>query len=819
MRSLLPAILLCMFCQVSFSQANTTISPDSALSLLNSNYPQEKVFLQTDKAQYVAGETIWMKAWCTLEGQPSFLSRILYVDLVNSNGKVIQKKMYKLDSLSSTPAEIDIPKEAGTGNYSVNAYTLWMRNFPQYLFKKDIYIYNSDYGTKPRVYKAPSVKVQFLPEGGNLVAGLTNRIAFKALDENGFPVDVKGDIVDNTGKKIMAFATGHDGMGSLELEVEAGKTYTATMPVAGGNTLQFKLPAPQEDGITVRVENGNANRLVVLLNRAEKNKAKYGKLIVVAQMNHQLVVRAALNLDEGQLALPIAKKGLPAGIMQVTVFNEQYEPLAERLAFIENYQLQRPDVKIETLNKTARANSQISFSVDAKPAALSCLVTSAYTDTITGIAENIASSLLVTSDLQGYVHNPGYYFKDKQPATLHDLDLLMMTQGWRRFEWKKILHNEFAKLDYLVESAISFGGIVTKSDRKEVVKEGKVSFIIKGADSTSMLAEASITDKGEFLLKDINYMREAKVAYMGTNSKQQGFIVDVKIRPNYIDSLTKSAGIPFLNLDTTDVNNRKSLLAQYLYGQIHAIDTLSKEFNYLGNVTVKSKRVSKEDSLNREYAGGPFLMGRGIDPADYKFARNIWSIIQQAVPGVTVEGNPFDPDVSFSRFAGLGGGDATVDDELSSMGVMQTNGIAFFLNEVNVTKDVVNTILPEDVALIKVLKNEGAALGASQGAIAIYTKKGYTPKSAPYEKSYTIEKKAGYSVAREFYAPDYSKNEEVLTEKDRRTTLYWNGHIAPAKDGKYRFRFSNNDLGDKFRLVIQGLDKQGNLIYSEQIIR
>ncbi|SJZ54216.1 hypothetical protein SAMN04488132_102502 [Sediminibacterium ginsengisoli] len=822
MRKILLILLFFICCDLSFSQTNTLISPDSALFVLNSNYPQEKVYLQADKTQYVAGETIWMKAWCALEGQPSFLSRILYIDLVSSEGKVIQKKMYKLDSLGSAAADIDIPKESVTGNYCINAYTLWMRNFPQYLFKKSIYIYNKDYNPKPGKNSVPVVKIQFLPEGGNLIAGLTNRIAFKALDENGFPVNAKGDIVDNTGKIAAAFVTAYDGMGSLELEVEAGKTYTATMPVAGGNTLQFRLPVPQEEGITMRIENNNANRLAVLVNRAEKKKEKYGKLLVVAQMNHQLVAKAVLNLDEGQLALPIAKKGLPAGVMQVTIFNEQYEPLAERLAFIENYEIEQPHIKIETLNKTARANNQISFSVNAQLAALSCLVTSAYADTVTGIAENIASSLLLTSDLQGHINNPGYYFKDKQPATLQNLDLLMMTQGWRRFEWKKVLHNDFAKLVYPVESAISFGGIVTKSDRKEVVKSGTVSFIIKGVDSTSILAEASITDKGEFLLKDINYSKEARVAYMGTDNKQQNYIVDVKMRPNYIDSLSRSADKPVVNLDTTDVNNRKSLLAQYLYSGIHAVDTTGdKAINYLGNVTVSAKRVSKMDSLNKEYAGGPFQLGKGIDPADYKFQRNVWTILQQAFPGINVEGNPNDPTITFSSFSGLGGTAGTpppgMDED--ALSVLQIAGISYYLNEVPVGKSVINALLPDDVAFIKVFKGDGAVLGAKVGAIAFYTKKGGVVNDPSIEKNYTIENKAGYAITRAFYVPDYSKNEQAPLSKDIRNTLYWNGRIIPAKDGKYRFRFSNNDIGDKFRLVIQGLGKNGNLIYTEQIIQ
>lgn len=821
------AIVLTACCAAA--QAGKALSPDSALALLHNDYPQEKVFLQTDRSYYLSGETVWMKAWCTLEGAPTYLSRILYVDLVNGSGEVMAKKMYRLDSLGSTPADIDLPSNTPSGNYSVNAYTLWMLNFPEYVFHRSIYVYNTD-GFHPAAAPAaaPSIKMQFFPEGGDMIAGVKNRVAFKVVDKGGFPADIKGVIGDNTGAGSIPFATEHDGMGFVEITAEAGKKYTATIPGANGRIISFDLPQPKDEGVSLRVENTNPNRLFVLVDRAEKNKAKYNRLKVVVQMHHQLVAEAELNFDEGQTAMPVGKKNLPAGIMQVTVFDSLNNPLAERLAFIENYTLTAPDIKTDTINTNARSGNQFSFSAGnlAMPA-LSCLVTSDVTDPAPP-EENIVSSLLLSSDLRGYIHRPGYYFSNKDAVTLHHLDLLLMTQGWRRFEWKKILRRQFTPLTYPVESAISFRGIVTKSDSKEPVKEGNVSFIIKGEDSTSILADAGLTDKGEFLLNNVHYMKRASVAYMGTNRKKENYIVDVKLAPNYIDSLQHSRYTSAVNLDTIDIMGRKTALSAWLYGTLVAgADTSAfNKAKLLQGVTVTAKRLSKEDSLNREYAGGPFLMGKAVDPSAYKYARSIWQIIQQSVPGVRVEGNPLDPDVRFSRFDGLGssdngsvGGMAGPDGSISTDVVVQSNGIAYYLNEVNVSKDVINSLAVEDVALIKVLKNEAAVLGAAQGAIAIYTTKGVIVGKAAYEKTYTVEKKEGYAVVRQFYSPDYALDPLPPGSADMRSTLYWNGRINPAKDGRYRFRFYNNDKGKSFRLLIQGIDRDGKLVYIEKQIR
>jgi hypothetical protein len=800
------------------AQTANYAAQDSALARLRNDYPQEDVFLQLDKTYYFAGETIWFKAWCTMEGMPSFLSRIIYVDLVDQSGTVIQKKMYKLDSLSSIGGDITIPSEIRSGNFSINAYSLWMLNFPSFVFRKTVFIYGNDYTIKKTAASAAAVNVAFYPEGGDLINGISNRMAFKITDANGMPLSARGTIENQAGKKIADMITEHDGMGVAEFDMQTGEEYTGYVAVANGTArMAFRLPKAKEEGIVLKIENSNPNRLFVLLNRAEKNKQLYSRVKIVAQINYQVVYAINLNLDEGQTAATISKKNLPPGIIQITVFNDKDLPLAERITFIENYTVSSPKVQVEKKDMQARGKNLLSFSVDSIDlATLSCVVSSHTGLERKSYDDNIVSSLLLSANLKGYIHEAGYYFKDKTSATLRHLDLLLMTQGWRRFEWKKILNKDFTKLVYPVESAISFRGTLFKSDRKDPVKDGRVSFIIKAADSTSILAEAITTDKGEFLLNDVNYRQNAVVAYMGTNKNKENLIVDVKLVPNYIDSLKRSLNKPLVNLDTARIALPGSMQEQ--------LNTLlgDSSVKLLQGVTVRAKRISREDSLNNEYAGGPFLMGKTIDPVNFKNYITIWQMIQAAVPGVTVEGNPFDPTVSFSRFAGLGSqtGDAGTSTEGLGMAegiVQEVNGIAYFLNEVNVSKEIINSLIVEDVALIKVLKNEATVLGATQGAIAIYTKKGLGTGRSVFDKTYTKEEHAGYAVSKEFAPPIYVYDTDAKIT-DNRQTLYWNGHISRQKDGRYHFIFYNNDTGSKARIIIQGIDKEGQMIYREQVI-
>lgn len=823
------AVLLTL--QLTAQTAGNTgkLPPDSALQQFKTLYPQEKVFVQTDKERYLSGETIWMKAWCTLDGVPTFLSNIVYVDLINAEGKVVAKKMYRLDSLSSTPADIELASDLPSGNYVINAYTLWMLNFPSFIFRKPIYIYGTDYLKKRNSNLQPKLHCQFFPEGGNMIEGVSTRIAFLVTDHNGQPVSIKGSLADQNGKAIKEVQTTHHGMGVFDIEAQAGNSYKLNIPFLNGASMDYPLPVAEQEGVVLRVENSNPNRLTVLVSRAEKNKEAYNKLKLVAQMNGQMLAVAELNFDEGLTAMPIAKKNLPAGIIQITAFRDNGIPVAERLAFIANYSISQPEIRTPVLSKLPRGKNELVVDLQAlKQPNVAIVVTDASADTSVTSPENFVSSILLSSDIKGYIHEPAYYFKDKSKERLEHLDLLMMTQGWRRFEWKKIIDNQPMTLQYPVESSLTIRGVVKKSDRNTVVAEGHVSFLIKTEDSTTIMASAQLTDKGEFMLDGLSFQKKATFFYQGTNKKKESYIVDVDITPAYIDSLRGTAYRPPVNLDTADIKAGAAGYAGFLFGKLKSIDTSGSE--YLGNVTVKGvrRKLSAADSLNAAYASDIFRLGRSIDPSETGFATSIWQIIQRTVPGITVSGDMINPVVRFNRFQGL---DAMSENNATSylnatgsgaddFGTMmlERNGVAYFLNEMNVSMDVISTINVTDIALIKVYAAEGTALGASGPAIAVYTKKGAVTGKNIYDKKFSAVERTGYSLVKSFYAPLYTKEKQPDEAMDSRETLYWNGNVKPGKDGKYQFRYYNNDFSKKVKLIVQGIGINGELIFTEKIL-
>lgn len=777
------------------------------------NNPTEKTFLHTDKSTYLAGETIWYKAYVTLNAFPTFLSKIVYVDLVDEKGKIVEKQMRPLIKGSSF-GDIDIPKNLPTGNYSINAYTLWMLNYKNFIFQKNIRIYSGDY-TPSSQKSSNEFTVTFFPEGGDLIQGLKSTIAFYANNKQGMPIEINGIIKDKSGKPITSFTTAHVGYGKFEITGPANEAYTAEV-IFNGVKKEINLPIPKKEGVTINVNNSNATRIFIQVDRNVTDKIKYNNLLVFAHMFGKPVFAGLVNFSEDATGMSIVKKNLPPGIMHITIFDLSGTPLAERLVFVNNFEF--PVLNITTDSTSFQLKGKNKYKIDLstflKPS-VSISITDADLSSKPYTESNIASSLLLTSDLKGNVYQPGYYFKNKSQEVTEHLDLLLLTHGWRRFKWVDILNNNETPLKFPVESAISISGKVTIPQSTKTVSGGHVDIITKGEDSSTILSKAVVNSKGEFLINDLNFKQKATLYLQGSKTSNENANVDVILNKTFIDTLKRSEYIPSLDLDTFTIANP---INDKLYSAITKEVERNKIIT-LSEVRVTVKKISRIDSLNRNYASDIFQMGQSLEIESDHYI-SIWQFLREQVNGLVVEGNPINPNVYFTRFAGISISNIVeVNEEgTNDAGGIQSNGITYYLNEINVSKDVFNTIYPSDIALVKVFKGpEGAALGMSEGGIAIYTKKEINLKNRPGEKGFFKETKLGYAVTREFFNPDYS-SPAYITTPDNRSTLYWNGNLKSDSNGLATLRFYNNDITKKFKIVIQGIDNKGTFIFKEQII-
>jgi hypothetical protein len=789
--------------KVSFCQ-NVSEKIVAALDSFSFLQPQEKVYIQTDRENYVAGEPIWFKTYATLNEKPTVLSKIIYVELINEEGKLVEKRMIKLKSGVSNGV-VDTKASYLSGNYFLRAYTLWMQNFPAFIIEKKIKILNT--GIK-KILSKPTpqeISVAFYPEGGNIIGSLKNIIAFKAINQNNLPIEIKGDILNSKNEKVVSISSIHNGMGKFELEAKEGEIYRAILNTGNGKQKTIILPKVFGDGgVVLSVDNSNPNKTYVSVARTEKNKTIYNELILVAQINYEVVYVAKLNLDEGLDAAAINKKNLPAGIMQISLLSYEGKPLAERIAFVGNYELSKNTIGTTVFNNKARSRNVLSLDLtNYKNLQSAISITNADAEP-NELNENIYSAFLLSSDIKGKVHNPAQFFKNKEINTINNLDLVMLTNGWRRYILEDIMSNKFAEIKYPFETGMNIIGKVLQSNGKSNLKEGKINLIINGEDSTKIMSQANTNSNSAFLIENIDFKKEATIYYQGTNLTNKDAIVSVKFEPNFYDTLKYASNRNynthniFENFDNNNFYNLK-------LADKRREDSLKNIT--LDAIVLKSKKKSVLDSLNTQYATDLFY------ESDQTISINtdintgtIWQFLRNNVPGIVILNSDTGTMVNFARYEGA-----------NLFGNSTEAGVQFFLNEVAVNTSVIESLFAEDIGLLKVFKgNSGIALGATRGAIALYTVKGKSTRDWR-KKGFDFIKKLGYSVNREFNTLDYNQLKPDANFVDLRTTIYWNPNIV-VKDGKALVEFYNDDACKKFKVILEGLDADGKLLHEEKII-
>lgn len=433
--------------------------------LFNKLNPQEKVYLHFDNTGYFKGERIFFKAYSirTDTGAPSDISRVLYVELLNPSGDVVQTHKVKMEH-GVGYGDLPLDSVFGTGFYEVRAYTRYMRNwgndvgfsrvFPVYRKPKVegdysqpkidelSYIHRlpdgrqkleSDYNpSKKKLSKnSNAFKVGFYPEGGDLVEGLSSRVAFRVLDEDGRFAEVMGIVVDPEGNDVCTVSTNSDGLGVFELTPRSG-TYKLVLTTAAGKRLEFKLPEAKEQGcvFTVNTLDESISAMV------KASESLYGQLLAYTLMNRGTVVSYDTLTAEPLIELEFERKQLPAGVNQLTLFDTSGRILSERLFFVCPPKSDNDSIFLKTTTTELTPCGKVRVEVKSAPNAeisFSAMDAATLTDGKTG---NAMTWMLLSSDVRGYISNPDYYFEADDAAHRQAADLLMMVQGWRRYDWQ-----------------------------------------------------------------------------------------------------------------------------------------------------------------------------------------------------------------------------------------------------------------------------------------------------------------------------------------------------------------------------------------------
>jgi hypothetical protein len=770
---------------------------EQTLAAYADKFQSDRVYLHYDKSVYTPGETIWFKAYLMADIYPADESKTLYTDFIDDNGAVLSHVVSPVVDGIST-GQLEIPSDITSKYVHVRSYTKWMLNFDTaFIYKKDIRLLQKETG-KPAPKPALQYSLNFFPEGGDAIAGILNKIAFKATDQWGNPVKVKGTLLENE-KPVQEFASVHNGMGFIMLNPVANALYKAKWKDEKGAEHTTELPSIKTSGVGFQLNVANG-KYSFTINRSADVSPALQNLYVLGTMHGHTVFKANPSLvNKTSVQGVIPTKELPSGILTVTIFDANWNAIAERVTFINNNEYSfQPTVTVQHWGLNKRARNEIVIKVpDSLQANLSVAITDA---SITAdSSNNILSHLLLNSELKGLIYNPSYYFKNNSDSITHQLDLVMLTNGWRRFKWEDVAAGKMPAIKYARDSNYLFlSGKVLGVVPAALNASDNIIMLLKEKDSTRMLImpierDATFGDPNIVLMDSLRIYYQLK-SKMATKADIQ-FMTSRLPSPNYT-GLKNS--FQFYNpiIDTAG-NYRHKLLADE---QARALAMLQGKT--LQNVTVRSKTKSPLEQMDERYARGLFSGGDAVqfdivnDPTALG-RQDIFSYLQGKVAGLMITQSGMDVNLQWR------GGTPQL-----------------YLDEMAVDAQLISSIPVTDIAYVKVFRPPfvGGMGGGSGGAIAIYTRKGGDIAVEP-GKGLAKNVVMGYTPIRQFYSPNYSTYDKRNEQPDMRTTLHWAPVVTTnPKKSSATIVFYNNDVTKAFRIIIEGMTKEGLLTHYEEVL-
>ena len=789
----------------------------------NIERPIEKAYLHTDRSVYLPGETIWLKGYLFVGNTHTTdtISKVLYVDLVDVASRNVRLRAQLRPINSYAPGQLSLPDSLPAGLYQLRAYTNFMRNEPEaYYFTKSITLLRPDSpissagasAQQPNAAQSNQARldrsrpdVQFMPEGGQLVVGFDGRVAFKSVGPNGRGQTVNGFVLNSQKDTIIGFASTHLGMGFFNLKPEAGQAYTAFVRQTDGSLVPYQLPTALSQGVLLQADNlSNKDNLKVYIQHSRTSTDPNASLTLLAQTRGQVIQAAKIPLSRKTGVVQLARKQFPEGIAQLTLFDETNQPVCERLVFIDHND--RMNVRIEPGKTAYRPREKVELTItttdlDGKPLAASLSLAAVDDHLAPNLDSNratITSHLLLSSDLTGTVEQPAYYFNPLNTDRANKLDLLMMTQGWRRFAWADVLAGTVPPIKFPVERGLSLTGQVRKPNQKDIGGVVKLTFLVTQKDTTGATPRRQFLmgetdEQGNFGAYDLDFTDTTTVLVQGTKGKANRDLVislDQLLTPRV--TLVQP---PFNPIEFDADEYAEFLRRTDEYMAIERQIRNNREV-LLNAVTVKAKKYVEPDG--RKIYGAADATVK-FDQLNTSGRQNILEVIQGRVAGVQVTGSGQGVSVQIRGAANFGGAIEPL----------------FVIDGMPTDLQGALSISVQDVDQVDVLKGASAAIYGSRGAggvISILTKRG-TPNfdtSKEPAPGTLVAKLPGYQPAKEFYAPRYDVKKPDGTDRpDYRTTLFWTPTIQTNAEGKATVSFFASDARTALRIQAEGTNTIG----------
>lgn len=824
-------------------------------------YSNEKVYLHFDNTSYYLGEKLWFKAYVNSgRRQTEPLSTVLYVELLNQYGQQVERQVLKLEN-GMASGQFALNTFMLPGFYEVRAYTKWMCNFgelnyfsrvlPFYAeavngeYKRELYRFNMssnwDMKTRPE-QKSKKISLDFYPEGGRLVRGIPNVVAFRiSTKEEPYPM-ASMTISSSEGDSIGECYTVHDGMG--QFVYTPGEKPAVVSVSYEDATYRFKLPEAEQEGYCLSIGGQINDSILVFLRRSASLPADTLGLAFASSgdIYHTLPVVA----DKETLGYKIPLQGLPAGVAQALLFDRKGNMISERMFFVNRPETYvsiavNADKKIYTPGEKVNLNIDMCYP-DKRPVTtnFSMSVRDALSSDLSLLADNARTNLLLASELSGYIHRPEYYFQPNGKVRVGELDLLMLVQGWRKYDWKGILtHSQ--KPVFPLEKGILLEGRLKSLLTRKPQSNSLVSLMVK-EDSTTASAITIQTDSmGHFVIPLEDFSGRCR-AIFAANSNRSGksrrfcyFLLDRNNEPplrTYYSAELNPQWDLLSNASLSGLEQIREEEMKRLYGDNHLLDEVEVKARFRRRpIAIKEQKVlayyevenmveedwdkgieygSLKDFLRKKnYRAAPYT--KGLDEEEASVSTSY--ISNSATENIYGSSSVFIIDGEFSsRFHNRQLYENTLNGIEGIKTLLYCEGSLLDDNFKNLMKGNMEMRMDIDDVSTGNLKAVSELRDRSYYGIYYITTTGeFDPEKknrAAYGTRLTYIN--GYNRPQEFYHPDYSAT-PLPEGKDHRRTLYWNPSLRTDENGHCKVDFYNASNYTYLNVNAETITRQGEV--------
>lgn len=750
---------------------------------------RDRIYVQTDKSGYVAGETVWMKAYLLSGLVPGSIGTNLFIDIRNEAGDpVVRERLPVMGGVAM--GNIDLPLSLTQGIYYLRAFT---RTQPQ----QDVYsaavvpiaVFN------PKATGAAGAArehaVIFRPASGYLVAGLPNTVYVQAYDQYGHKAAVNGEIRSAANDAVTTFKTDEKGNALIQFTPAAGAAYAAKVNYSDGTVKNFKLPEVHADKVLLSI--GNATNAKLYTIAIPENLRNNAAMTIRGYMDDNQIFEKSFAANAERVAARIPVNELPAGLLQLIITDARQQKLAQASSWVmSDSTLLDANLSLDTVSLKPDAQNVFSLKVPGNLiGSFSVSITDAdrayYTD-----QNNIVSGLLLNQDSrnQSFVGN----------TDVLDADQLRFAIG--NGDWIDQSMHAGKKSISIDSGYLTITGKVMNKDNGKPLTKGDLTFMFTSKDSATGFASATLDKDGNFILPKMVFEGKQQFRYSLNGNKW----TDLKL---VVDSAAaaKLYEIPFTNSIIADrtvfVNNTPSKDVVELSTALVA-DSISS--TGLRAVTVQARKASPTQQVNDRYTRGIFSNTIGarmldmINDPPIGGGSNIMEYLQGKILGLVISISGDQYSIQSNR-------------QLSLNYMPPTK---LFLDEMETTIDFLKTVRAKDVALVKYYP---PGMGSFPGVgiapvLAIYMRKptdGGTDLAAM--GSFSVN---GYLPGKDFVTDFLQANENITS---KRQTIYWNPNLKPEENQSvYKIRFNNSAVAKRLRVVIEGFTIDGRLLHHEQII-